>query len=287
MILGGHDGSHGQVIPFMEAIDVNDADIVTDLTANGMVIYSATGTFMDSLGAGLICGGITDKNSDKCFTVSPGNQAPTLTMSMTMSKPRVFAASIRWQHQGEEALWITGGETDQEFQEEPEMSALKSTEFIAAAKGMSYPGQELPRPLTEHCLIKLNESHAMIVAGMAQYFDGFIDWMTDAYIYSSNEEKWQIVSQNLQQRYRPICGLVVDKTTKERMVVVADDSTFTEAYFLDNVGHWTVVAQFPGLASNSYSLTSANNEELFAIDIYNTRDFANLLDNQPISMFWW
>ena len=141
-----------------EVIDLkNPGNNCSNLADYPESIYSATGGLVDDQFP-LICGGTPHFHSDTCFVV--GNE----NISVKMSDTRVGAASVIINRK---KLWVTGGSysTGGLYPE-----SLSSTIYVEldGNNGTSYPGPELPMPLTGHSLLVIDDTTCILTGGGRQ-----------------------------------------------------------------------------------------------------------------------
>ena len=175
----------------------------------------------------LVCGGSFYDNedynmhsSDKCFSL---NQSGTSLFTMTFEK-RSYAASIVYNN----TIWITGG-FDSDVK--PYVSTLKSTEYILKS-GESVMGPDLPTKLFAHEMVKINQTHTLIIGGS---IESEPDTYTDKTWYFNHENKNFIEGPRLRQaRGYFAAGLILDSVTNEEIIVVTGGQGYdNEGYYID------------------------------------------------------
>ena len=181
----------------------------------------------------VICGGSrwnggVPNDYDKCHTLTEnGNFQETFSLEHVRSE----YATVPF---NSSTLWITGTDVTGKTQE---------TEFFNLELGI-FEGPLLPKRLSGHCMVKVNDDKFMMIAGI----DFANDFVTrEVYIYDAPTGAWSQAESLTNPRFDPIC-----ESFGNRYVVVAggfvnrrnDLTISTEIYdFLD--GTWTSGPDLP------------------------------------------
>jgi len=141
----------------------------------------------------LFCGGSLNGGfSSACYLLANNG---TWVEAKHMISPRSTPAAV----DVDGGWWVTGGYKDREGWE-----VLSSTEIWDGENWRN--SVNLPKPLTGHCLVKINSSHVFITAGYDS--NGFSAPNTDSYIY--NGVDFVQVASMKGHRFAPGCGLQGD-----------------------------------------------------------------------------
>ena len=133
-----------------EVIDLKSEDTVCEEL--GDFPLETNGAFGALLGNyPVVCGGHESHVGNKCYKL---NESKQYTEFATMTKLRKNAGIIMHENK----LWITGGG------DVIGTELTATTEFILAS-GISIPGPDLPHPLINHAMAKVNLSTSMIIGG--------------------------------------------------------------------------------------------------------------------------
>ncbi len=148
-------------------------------------------------GSPLVCGGVSD--SRFCYII--GSQG----VKAKLIEARFGAASVVINNG--KTLWITGGQSLQNHG-----SLLKTSELITLGFATD-KGPELPRPMSEHCMVAINSTTIMIVGGTLE---------GSTYFYNLRQRYWVPGPQLAIPRYRHSCSIMRTKSqTDDPLVVVA------------------------------------------------------------------
>ncbi len=207
-------------VPDSTCVEVEDYPVFVDSAVGGL--------FSD--GTPVFCGGLDVfemiEISD-CFT--PGNVQPLASML----KPRSMAASVMWNHNGNEVLWITGGFGGHALLGELDDSIfLVSTEYVSIDPNVnSVSGPNMPVPLQKHCMIKVDESTVIFTGGE----HGWTSWdeskpyiMLDTHFYTNKNgvHEWTIGPQLPAKKASHACGLIQDQSSCDHIAVVTGGDNF-------------------------------------------------------------
>ena len=169
----------------------------------------ATGALLND--SPFICGGGNRTRRDFRDTChAPGTNA-TLAV---MSTPRRGAASVVILHDGENRLFVTGGESRRIGKK----GILSSTELVTANQTSSIVGPDLPYPVRYHCLLTVNSSSLMLIGGETTIGPSFY------LVFNLTSFTWTIGRSSLRQRRsNHACGKVKDEnaTDPDNVVIVA------------------------------------------------------------------
>lgn len=122
----------------------------------------------------IFCGGFRNADwnavTDSCYGLY--NETPVY--DMTVARGNAASVALNQTH-----IWITGGHT--KWISTP----LTSSEFISFQSGVSKPGPDLPKPMEDHCMATINQTHVILVGGLD---DDFIS--DETYIYDLELGLW-------------------------------------------------------------------------------------------------
>jgi hypothetical protein len=180
-----------------EVIDLLDAsNICQDLDDYPLPGFCAVGGLLNDVNP-LVCGGYHTV-ADECYIV--GQSGP----KAKLLEGRDTAASLVLNHSH---IWITGGLDGNQ-------DRLSSTELVSVGQPTS-KGPELPKAVYGHCLVRVNDSTALLIGG----FDG---WFSDESYYMSLEDQSWSQGLNLKEgRYAHTCGVFKSSVHQGRTVVIA------------------------------------------------------------------
>ncbi|TRY74754.1 hypothetical protein TCAL_06331 [Tigriopus californicus] len=133
----------------------------------------------------LFCGG--QANYKECFRYDVNDENSWSLLNFGTIQHRVYSASAPYSADG---WWITGGYHDQN-------SSLLSTEILQS--GSFVPGPNLPTPLYQHCLVRIDETRYFLTGGLP--------YSTSAWIFDTNTQVWEEVANPSVLRKSPYCGL--------------------------------------------------------------------------------
>ncbi len=110
------------------------------------------------------------------------------------------------------SLFVTGGLNDTSVE-------LNTSEIITlGGQQASISGPLLPEPMSRHCFVKLNQSHAVAIT-----------WSGSVYLYDIGNQTWTrlqsvpfLGSWNPFFRAVPLCGQLKDSTWFEPIIIVID-----------------------------------------------------------------
>lgn len=88
---------------------------------------------------------------------------------------------------------------------------LASTEIYSLATNQFLPGPELPAPILDHCMFKINQSHVGLVGGRSFDEQEAKDWVEsrDIFILDLNVGVWNRMGEGLRVgRNNHACGVV-------------------------------------------------------------------------------
>ena len=208
----------------------------------------------------LVCGGqeiiAPFQMIGECYTVgTEANQEPLATLSV----PRRDSSTILWNDNGKETLWITGGITDFWSPQEVNGSmALVSTELVSISSPLAdlRLGPELPAPVSAHCMVKLNDSSAILTGGnhwwtVQQDSYSLLDTFFFTKTSVEGDGNWSLGPKLPCRMYDHVCGSIVDQDTKEQIAVVAggqecfDTTLLLHLDDMEQNGDWTYGPYLP------------------------------------------
>ncbi len=206
----------------------------------------------------LVCGGyrMLGGPTDLCYKI--GSEQPAAFLNTA----RTDSASIVWQHEGKEVLWISGGEAGFNFfnDQGEETRTLASTEFVSDGLTFATSGPDLPKPLSAHCMVRMGQDEALLIGGVTvtfSVFESLFQESSQTYFYSTLTE-WTEGPKLTFKRQKLTCGLLTDVQTKEEIVVITGGfpNQQTELMFLqDNPQTWTIGAS---MLTNPFSGTGVS-----------------------------
>jgi len=120
----------------------------------------------------MMCGGRVGQSSVKsdCHLLIKNGIWVNLPQSLAMGTARTRAAAIQF----EGVWWVTGGFNNNEY--------LRTTETWDGKRWHDHT--YLPDPLSGHCLVRINTTHAFLAGGTTTYYQE--SFSTDAYLYSND-----------------------------------------------------------------------------------------------------
>ena len=212
--------SESDFLTSTEIIDLRDENVQCDgWTHIQTPLCFANAGFLE--GKYVICGGDKPGNvhSNECYTMD--NYAPTFTLFGSMLSNRTNAASMITPYS--HSLWITGGHDEN-------WPYLSSSELISSWDDQSMrteEGPDLPRGYgrDSHAIVSINETSSLLIGG-AQIWMAAGQLQTevkDETSYFSHEtDKFQFNEgpKLIQARIAHTAGLIIDKFTRETIVIV-------------------------------------------------------------------
>ena len=159
MIFGGNLEGSGY-IPTAEIIDLNDSNnicetpedlpITFENTFGGLITNHST---IANLAIPMVCGGSIKENGivkfgDKCYSFD-GHRFDDY---ITLDEPRFGGTAVVFD---ESKVWIAGGSNG--------FNLTKSTEIFYQQYHRVDSGDDLPSTTYDHCSVKINETHALIL----------------------------------------------------------------------------------------------------------------------------
>ncbi len=248
-----------------ELIDLIDANVDNQLGFDNLPlsIDGATGVLMAS-SIPIICGGETIHEQSEmvghCYNAGNNNNQGNYEPLATLSVQRVRASSLLWSDNGVDRLWITGGIGAFGSPEEVHGSmALVSTELVSVSNHLASvsKGPHLPTPVGSHCIVKINDSSAILTGGNHWW----TDWqrldnvLLDTYFFTKTSLEgngiWTIGPQLPCRMHDHTCGFLLDKVTSERLVVATGGQECKESTLLLHLDHnnhglqWTYGPSLP------------------------------------------
>ena len=186
---------------YTEVLDLADESIVCDALGDYpiKVLGASGGLVNDSLP--LICGGYANQSyiSD-CFI--PGSAA--IDPVVKLLTPREDSAAVTMNNH---RLWVTGGTQNKHT------GPYSTSEIVdvLAFPPTVIPGPELPEPMSDHCIVKLNASTLLFLGGNFH--------LTKTFFYDISTQTW---TNGPYMKYARIdfgCGMM--QTTNGSFMVVA------------------------------------------------------------------
>ncbi len=210
------------------------------------------------LGTPVICGGLDNQgNVQKACT-----KLGTVKEFQNMTTMRFGSTSIAI---AESKMWITGGGI---MQDGGDVQPLKTTEFIlltSEGHSESRAGPDLKQSLVFHCLMKLDESSAMVVGGQSSNTDP-VDTTS---MYSFYTKTWTSSPSLVFARHSHACGILKAESTD--IIVVAGGET-ENGKETDTTELWTKGAKrwgngptLPEIVSGPAGITSEDRKSFFVI----------------------
>ena len=159
---------------------------------------------------------------------------------------------------GEESLFITGGS---EYDD-------ATTEYIHL-NGSEDIGPDMPMPLDNHCLVKINATTAMLIGG---YVFKTRSHVNNTYFYDIPTRTWSEGPGINVVRTHAACGIVRDSEDGTLMVVVAGGRNFfgnapeiaSTELWIQGANEWLIGEDLPG---ELRSAAGTANHLLFEADI--------------------
>ena len=195
----------GQETPVSEVFSFDPGSTCEDFASLPSNIERAVGGLLAG-GRVFICGGYSpaDGYSNKCFVVGEDGEDDSLYTSV-MEEVRSDAASLVLNG---DTLWVTGGGT-QDYQ-------LDTTELVRPGRP-TQRGPKIPYQYRGHCLVRLNETTAMLIGG--SYAPGGYSGAT--YLYDIPTETWTDNCALNVGRFLHACGVAIDEADGAKIVVAA------------------------------------------------------------------
>jgi hypothetical protein len=168
-------GNHNFTLtPNVEIINLDEENpnlICDDMPDLPSGAFTATGQlFMEKIP--IICGGFGNECKCQAFLNGSWNSTPNL------NECRLYAKSAITTHsEGKEVLIFAGGYYNNTY-----------FDSVESFDGTSWDSQQianLPKPLEEHCIVKVNSSTLLSIGGF-----GGLGWVNNTYFYSALENKW-------------------------------------------------------------------------------------------------
>ncbi len=170
----------------------------------------------------LICGGYSTTDVNAGETCHAFDSDDKDYRSFKMLQSRKAPASVVLDNG---LLWVTGGTVLS--------TTLESTEFVDEATESSTAGPDLPIGLSQHCMVRINQSAVIVIGGSTDVTNRKAEtWILDLDEDQSQMDWIQGPSLNKPRR-RHACGLVFDPVTGSNMVVTVGGSEDSTVELLD------------------------------------------------------
>ncbi len=205
----------------------------------------------------LLCGGF---EVDACYYLEGSNSNEWKLAEAKLSDKRDLAAGIVI-HSKYKTLWVTGGVNG---------NTLNSTDLVSLSEDQTTfstkPGPKLPLPNYGHCMVKLNETTAMVLGGK----DSADQYVPTTYFISIPKEgqtpaavadvTWAPALRV--GRWKHSCGLLTDPGDENRHVIVVtggdneeEELVSTELFVVGSAG-WIPGPDLPQKADAARGVTS-------------------------------
>ncbi len=233
------------------------------------VEHAVGGIFSD--GTTVICGGRTIVSSladypevkDNCLAL--GWQKPFVRMN----RKRWKSSSIMWNdNNGKEVLWITGGASDFSI-EDPDFYSLRSTEMVTFSGSTEF-GPDLPGPLEQHCLVRLNDTTALLTGGYIWTSNWALsdESLKETHYFSLNAT-WTDGPKLLETRQNHACGVLLDQESLQMVVIVAGgfslDTTECLQVAYQQQSQWIPGEKLPFWLSGATGISTLDNMYLVLV----------------------
>jgi hypothetical protein len=179
-----------------EVIDLEDAsNICQNLEDYPIQVSAAVGGLLNQ-GDPLVCGGYPDTNV--CYVVNQPGQ------SSEMLEERGYPASLTLNRTH---LWITGGYKGNGY--------LQTSEFASMGQA-AVKGPDLPYAVSEHCLVGVNSSTALLCGGEN---NGGI--LNGCHYMDLEDHSWSQGPSMMTKRVLHSCGIFKSAAHQGRNIVIA------------------------------------------------------------------
>jgi hypothetical protein len=196
-----------------EVIDLEDAsNICQNLEDYPIQVYGAVGGLLNQ-GDPLVCGGHPATNV--CYVVNQPGQ------SSEMLEERYTSASLTL---NSNHLWITGGYNSNGY--------LQTSEFVSIGQA-AVKGPDLPYVVSDHCLVRVNSSTALLCGG-----ENNDQRFNECHYMDLEDHSWSQGPSMMTKRSAHSCGIFTSAAHQGRNIVIAagglnDHDYFDSVEFLD------------------------------------------------------
>jgi hypothetical protein len=177
-----------------EVIDLEDAsNICQNLEDYPIQVVTEVGGLLNQ-GDPLVCGGYTNV----CYVVNQPGQ------SSEMLEDRAGSASLTL---NSTHLWVTGGWFNDVY--------LQTSEYVSIGQA-AVKGPDLPYAVTEHCLVRVNSSTALLCGGLNN--GGYLN---ECHFMDLEDHSWSQGPSMMTKRKDHSCGIFKSAAHQGRNIVVA------------------------------------------------------------------
>jgi hypothetical protein len=181
-----------------EVIDLEDAsNICQDLEDFPIGVYGAVGGLLNQ-GDPLVCGGESYPSTFVCYVVNQPGQ------SSEMLEERHDSASLTL---NSTHIWVTGGHNDN--------GRLQTSEFVSIGQP-SVKGPDLPYAVSEHCIVGVNSSTALLCGG-----ENNGGHSNECHYMDLEDHSWSHGPSMMTKRAYHSCGIFKSAAHQGRNIVIA------------------------------------------------------------------
>ena len=120
-----------------------------------------------------------------------------------MAESRTRTAAVVFQ----DSLFVAGGRYNYSI-------TTSQTEFVSSHPDQSRLGKDLPSPVTDHCMVKINSTTAILVGGFPSRGH------EETLFYSKEKDLWFPGPRLLKGTDYTSCGIIKDSTLTDHTIVV-------------------------------------------------------------------
>ncbi len=264
--MGNDDGlTHTEIVPLNPYLECTPLDLLAPVPQ-----IMASGGLLDHQFP-LTCGGVTNSLTnefvDHCYNLA--NRTHKIKL---LAGGRSSAAAILWERGGDinRKLWVTGGMSATDFLDSTELVDLKTSEF----------GPLFPTKLASHCLVKLDESRALLTGGFYMTSTSQVLETANTYLYDNVVEKWTLHGPLLIGRYTHACGYIQDKADSQLSMAIVVGGLYSDGQdqyvlasvelltFADNVIDsmtWSIGPTLPMAISGGSGITTMDRTQFLLV----------------------
>ena len=241
-------------IPYDSSVKTEVVDLANNAKCESLPnfpyeAFSATGGLIGQ--TPVICGGSRWNNGvpdsyDQCFTLGPNGYEETFALK----HPRLMYATVPW---NSTHLWLTGTDVN---------GVAEETEFLDLEHGIT-EGPTLPKRLSGHCMVKINDEKFMMIGGIDFANDHVA---RDTFIYDAVNDTWTQGPSLNNARFNPVCATYTKFCNhEEKYVVVAGG-------FINRRNDLTVSTEVYDYVSNTWRQGPDLPLEMEGFNMVNTPD---------------
>ena len=206
-----------------EVVDLSGQERTCQNISDFPLDARATGSFV--AGGAFACGGITPPTlRPTCYSYNL--EYDIWDIKALMNTGKVSAAGVMY---NSSHWWITGGfvsGSDSKFTELLNVNTMKFSGFV-----------DLPIERTSHNLIRINDSHIMMV--------GHCESTNQAWMFNQMNEVWTELPNSLESRDTPFAGLVTYANGSQIVILAGGYHTRTAEAFSLQEENWFFIPDLP------------------------------------------